>query len=92
MIVALILDATVIRMQLVPAVMHLLGEDNWRAPIWVKRAAAGMGHAPQVRVTTVTPRRANTPPRVRLDAEARPDGLTVAELTELAQSRRDRGR
>lgn len=32
MIAALILDATVIRMLLVPAVMQLLGPDNWWAP------------------------------------------------------------
>lgn len=87
MIVALILDATVIRMLLVPAVMHLLAEDNWWAPNWVKRAAQSVGHAPQVSTTMVTPRRAATPPRVRRDAEARPDGLTVAELAQLVQQR-----
>ncbi|MDO4911373.1 MAG: MMPL family transporter [Corynebacterium sp.] len=44
MIVALLLDATVIRMLLVPAVMHLLREDNWWGPRWVKSAAKFMGH------------------------------------------------
>ncbi|QMV84437.1 MMPL family transporter [Corynebacterium hindlerae] len=44
MIAALILDATIIRMMLVPAVMHLLREDNWWAPQWVKLASERMGH------------------------------------------------
>ncbi|GAC67206.1 MMPL family transporter [Gordonia soli] len=35
MIAALILDATVIRMLLVPAVMKLLGDDCWWAPRWL---------------------------------------------------------
>ncbi|SIR61515.1 MMPL family transporter [Williamsia sterculiae] len=36
MIAALILDATIIRMLLVPAVMRLLGDDCWWAPHWMK--------------------------------------------------------
>lgn len=44
MIFALIFDATVIRMMLVPAVMHLLREDNWWAPRWVKAASDKLGH------------------------------------------------
>ncbi|PYE18139.1 RND superfamily putative drug exporter [Williamsia limnetica] len=36
MIAALILDATVIRMLLVPAIMKLLGDDCWWAPHWMK--------------------------------------------------------
>lgn len=44
MIFALIFDATIIRMMLVPAVMHLLKEDNWWAPRWVKRASELLGH------------------------------------------------
>ena len=44
MIAALALDATIIRMMLVPAVMHMLREDNWWAPPWVKRAYAKLGH------------------------------------------------
>ena len=32
MIFALLIDATIVRMLLVPAVMHLLREDNWWAP------------------------------------------------------------
>ncbi|AKK07111.1 putative RND superfamily drug exporter [Corynebacterium mustelae] len=44
MIFALLFDATVIRMMLVPAVMHLLREDNWWAPAWVKKASGALGH------------------------------------------------
>jgi len=44
MIFALAIEATVIRMMLVPAVMHLLREDNWWAPAVVKRAYARLGH------------------------------------------------
>ena len=36
MIAALILDATVIRMLLVPSTMKLLGDDCWWAPQWMK--------------------------------------------------------
>lgn len=45
MIASLLLDATVIRMLLVPAVMHLLGKDNWWAPGWVKGIYASMGRS-----------------------------------------------
>lgn len=44
MIFALLFDATIIRMMLVPAVMHLLREDNWWAPQWVKNLSDRMGH------------------------------------------------
>lgn len=44
MIFALLFDATIIRMMLVPAVMHLLQDDNWWAPPWVKSAARALGH------------------------------------------------
>ena len=43
MIAALIIDATVIRMLLVPAVMQLLGSDNWWAPQWMKRIQQRIG-------------------------------------------------
>lgn len=44
MIFALLFDTTIIRMMLVPAVMHLLQDDNWWAPPWVKSAAGALGH------------------------------------------------
>ena len=37
MIFSLALDATLIRLLLVPAVMHLLADDNWWAPRWMRR-------------------------------------------------------
>ncbi|MEX6463566.1 MMPL family transporter [Dietzia cinnamea] len=43
MIAALIIDATVIRMLLVPAVMQMLGTDNWWAPRWMKRVQERIG-------------------------------------------------
>ena len=43
MIFSLALDATIIRLLFVPGVMHLLREDNWWAPQWVKRAAGALG-------------------------------------------------
>lgn len=43
MIFALIVDATLIRMFLVPATMKLLGDDCWWAPQWMKRLQEKMG-------------------------------------------------
>ncbi|QIS03986.1 MMPL family transporter [Nocardia brasiliensis] len=45
MIAALFIDATILRMLLVPAVMKLLGDDCWWAPAWMKRLQqrAGLG-------------------------------------------------
>src|SRR5699024_10503362 len=43
MIAALIIDATVIRMLLVPSVMTLLGDDCWWAPRWMKRVQQRIG-------------------------------------------------
>ncbi|ALC06922.1 hypothetical protein CDES_12890 [Corynebacterium deserti GIMN1.010] len=57
MIAALILDATIIRMLLVPAVMHLLREDNWWAPSFVKKAYSVMGHGADVEEPSVATRR-----------------------------------
>jgi RND superfamily putative drug exporter len=43
LLIALLLDATVIRMFLVPAVMKLLGDDCWWAPLWMKRIQEKLG-------------------------------------------------
>jgi RND superfamily putative drug exporter len=40
---ALLLDATVVRMFLVPSVMKLLGDDCWWAPRWMKRLQTRIG-------------------------------------------------
>ncbi|MDO0973623.1 MMPL family transporter [Mycolicibacterium frederiksbergense] len=43
LLIALLLDATVIRMFLVPAIMKLLGDDCWWAPKWMKRMQERIG-------------------------------------------------
>jgi RND superfamily putative drug exporter len=45
MIAALIIDATLIRMFLVPSIMKLLGDDCWWAPAWMKRIQERIGLA-----------------------------------------------
>ncbi|WP_068274667.1 MMPL family transporter [Aldersonia kunmingensis] len=55
MIAALIIDATLIRMFLVPSVMKLLGDDCWWAPAWMKRIQARIGLAEPVLVTGYLP-------------------------------------
>ncbi|MBV8928108.1 MAG: MMPL family transporter, partial [Mycobacteriaceae bacterium] len=42
-IAALLLDATVVRMFLVPSVMKLLGDDCWWAPRWMRRIQNRLG-------------------------------------------------
>ncbi|MDJ0392681.1 MMPL family transporter [Rhodococcus sp. G-MC3] len=46
MILALIVDATIIRMLLVPSLVKLMGEANWWAPAWMKKVheKVGIGH------------------------------------------------
>ncbi len=49
---AVLVDATVVRLVLVPAVMELLGKANWWLPGWLARrlpAASGSGPAPEAR-------------------------------------------
>ncbi|GAB4586789.1 hypothetical protein Ntsu_46210 [Nocardia sp. IFM 10818] len=43
MIAALFIDATILRMLLVPAVMKLLGDRVWWAPVWMKRIQQRVG-------------------------------------------------
>ncbi|MET7770585.1 MMPL family transporter [Nocardia sp. NPDC005366] len=43
MIAALFIDATILRMLLVPAIMKLLGDDCWWAPEWMKRLQRRVG-------------------------------------------------
>jgi RND superfamily putative drug exporter len=43
LLIALLLDATVIRMFLVPAIMKMLGDDCWWAPRWMKRVQVMIG-------------------------------------------------
>jgi putative drug exporter of the RND superfamily len=41
LMVAILLDATVVRTYLVPAIMSLLGKWNWWAPRWIQRKGEG---------------------------------------------------
>ncbi|MGU3437939.1 MMPL family transporter [Actinomycetes bacterium M1A6_2h] len=43
MIAALVIDATLIRMFLVPSIMKMLGDDCWWAPAWMKRIQEKLG-------------------------------------------------
>jgi uncharacterized membrane protein YdfJ with MMPL/SSD domain len=43
LVTALLLDATVVRMFLVPSVMKLLGDECWWAPRWMKRLQSRIG-------------------------------------------------
>ena len=79
MIFALAIDATIIRMMLVPAVMHLLREDNWWAPRFIKRAYEKMGHSEQL---PPVPAPAPTPatPEPEADVEKQDDEPLEGEL------------
>jgi RND superfamily putative drug exporter len=46
--VAVLVDATVVRMVLVPAVMQLLGSANWWLPRWIGRAIPNLAIEPNV--------------------------------------------
>ncbi|GAB2648646.1 MMPL family transporter [Nocardia goodfellowii] len=43
MVAALLIDATILRMLLVPATMKLLGDDCWWAPKWMKKIQQKVG-------------------------------------------------
>ena len=47
--VAILIDATVVRMVLVPATMELLGEANWWLPGWLRRTL------PELRIDRAAP-------------------------------------
>ena len=61
--VAIALDATLVRLILVPAAMKLLGDWNWWMPSWLDRVAAG----PQLRGRQPSP----SPPRPEAAAARR---------------------
>nr|WP_082943756.1 MMPL family transporter [Mycobacterium sp. 1274761.0] len=64
LITALLLDATVVRMFLVPSVMKLLGNDCWWAPQWMKRLQERIGLG---EITLEDERKASEPPPEQLD-------------------------
>jgi len=47
MAAAILVDATVVRMVLVPAVMQLMGRANWWIPNWLDRALPRLDVKPQ---------------------------------------------
>ena len=74
MIAALILDATIIRMLLVPAIMKLLGDDCWWAPQWMKAIQEKIGLGETILDDENDPGRA-----ARAVRGARSAGTVVAE-------------
>jgi RND superfamily putative drug exporter len=46
MAAAILVDATIVRMVLVPAVMQLLGRANWWVPRWLDRTLPHLGNEP----------------------------------------------
>jgi trehalose monomycolate/heme transporter len=64
LITALLLDATVVRMFLVPSVMKLLGNDCWWAPQWMKRVQERIGLG---EITLEDERKASEPLPEQLD-------------------------
>jgi putative drug exporter of the RND superfamily len=60
--VAIFVDATVVRMVLVPATMELLGNANWWLPKWLERVLPNVSIEPQTTVPVDLPDEL-TPPR-----------------------------
>lgn len=89
MIFSLALDATLIRLLFVPAVMHMLREDSWWAPRWVKRLAGAFGEGSGLS----TPPRTETPITEMVpDTQPGRAGVSVSEdasLVPFAQLMRD---
>ena len=85
MIFALAIDATIIRMMLVPAVMHLLREDNWWAPGFIKRAYEKMGHSEEL---PPVPAPAPTPGTPEPEGELLLDDAVVVDHDEAARGGR----
>jgi len=48
LVVAVLVDATVVRMVLVPAVIQLLGPANWWLPGWIGRATPSLAIEPSM--------------------------------------------
>lgn len=73
---ALLLDATVVRMFLVPSVMKLLGDDCWWAPLWMKRLQTRLGlgeiDLPDERKRPVVRARPQRPAAARVPAATKP--------------------
>lgn len=92
---ALLMDATVVRMFLVPSVMKLLGDDCWWAPRWMKRLQTRLGlgeiHLPDERKpaarrerpaggpVAAKPRPPHDPTHPSLEGSARPGPTARAD-------------
>ncbi|WP_216911688.1 MMPL family transporter [Nocardia noduli] len=94
MIAALLIDATVLRMLLVPATMKLLDDDCWWAPAWMKRIQQKVGLGEPV-LDDAHPRNANLvdliqttpvtdPITLRLPVVREPDAAERPSRTETA--------
>ncbi|NLE80054.1 MAG: MMPL family transporter [Rhodococcus sp.] len=105
MIAALVIDATLIRMFLVPAVMKLLGDDCWWAPAWMKRIQekVGLGEpimdnelmpddVPELTPVGASPRPASRGDYVPLENEplTQPIPIVSASMKQSAQQRKQR--
>lgn len=88
MIAALIIDATLIRMFLVPATMKLLGDDCWWAPQWMKRIQRKLGLGETILEDELSPidvpelALAGGAPSIRVAPPARPATGRSEPLTE----------
>jgi trehalose monomycolate/heme transporter len=80
LVTALLLDATVVRMFLVPAVMKLLGDECWWAPAWLKRlhTRIGLGEIglPDVRKPPPEP---EPEPEPESESESEPESESESE-------------
>lgn len=73
--VAILLDATIVRMLLVPSTMELLGDKNWWIPRWLDRILPNLdveGHAATAAVAEEPAQTEEGPPAlVPIDPDAR---------------------
>ncbi|GAA1459725.1 MMPL family transporter [Williamsia maris] len=83
-IAALILDATVIRMLLVPAIMKLLGDDCWWAPKWMQAVQRKIGLGETILD--------DEPGRATIPGSSRDAGTVVAQVPTMAMAAAGSGR
>jgi RND superfamily putative drug exporter len=89
LVTALLLDATVVRMFLVPSVMKLLGDECWWAPRWMKQLQDRMGlndiDLPDERRPRPLPHDP-THPAVESSADQVADGARLATMPSLVST------
>jgi putative drug exporter of the RND superfamily len=69
--VGILIDATIVRALLVPAMVSLLGRWNWWLPTWAARALF-------VEPSPLAPRDGSVPPPITPEAEPEPESVPVA--------------